>query len=63
MVIAKEARIIQLTTVTGCIPCGCFNSNPGSLMTLLKKVTGRAVKNPEAVNSVMRNIKRPTVPR
>jgi hypothetical protein len=40
-----------------------FNSNPGSLMTVLKKDTGRTARSPEAVNPAMRNIARPTVPR
>jgi hypothetical protein len=35
-----------------------INSNPDSLMTNPEREMGRTVINPEAVNSVMRNIKR-----
>jgi len=40
-----------------------INSNPGSLMTNPEREMRRAAQSPEAVNSVMRNIKRQTVPR
>jgi len=35
-----------------------INSNPGSLRTNSEKKMGRAARSPEAVNSVVRNIKR-----
>jgi len=35
-----------------------YDSNPGSLMTNPEREMGRKVKNPEAVNPVMRNIRR-----